>query len=169
MSCTNEAQIQFGPCIFLKGLCWVSVGYWIMHGVPSLGCFLVILCPIHCAINIWHYMLCYLPNIDNYITFIVSLERVQFEFVKSFSASMDFSFYDQTYIFDIFARWLAHQSSMDFLFIIRRTLWHIRNQKWPINHCAVNFWICPMSHQSLRSFQWMQFKWNFLCTLWIRG
>ena len=60
-------------------------------------------------------------------------------------------------------------SSMDFLFIIRRTLWHIPTQKWPIGHCAANFWISPMSHQSLRSLKWMQFKWNFFGTLWIRG
>ena len=38
----------------------------------------------HCPINIWHHMLCYLPNIYNYVTFTVSLERVQFEFVQSF-------------------------------------------------------------------------------------
>ena len=38
----------------------------------------------HCVINIWYRMLCYLPNIYNYITFTASLERVQFEFVQSF-------------------------------------------------------------------------------------
>ena len=38
----------------------------------------------NCAINILHHMLCYLPNIYNYITIMESLERVQFEFVQSF-------------------------------------------------------------------------------------
>ena len=46
---------------------------------------------------------------------------------------------------------------MDFLFIIRRTLWHIHTQKWPISHCAANFWICQMFHESLQSFKWMEF------------
>ena len=56
-----------------------------MHCVPYLGCFLVFYCVPHCAINIWHNMLCYLPNIYNYITFTASLERVQFEFMQSLS------------------------------------------------------------------------------------
>ena len=56
-----------------------------------------------------------------------------------------------------------------FLFRIKRTLWHIRTQNWPISHFAVNIWICPLSHQSQRCFKRMQFKWNFLCTLWIKG
>ena len=55
-----------------------------------------------------------------------------------------------------------------FLFIIKRTLWHIRTPKWPISHCAANIWICPLSHQSRQGFKRIQFKWNFLCTLWIR-
>ena len=55
-----------------------------MQCVPCLGCFLVfIVCPV-VIINIWHRMLCYLPNIYNYITFKASLERVQFEFLQSF-------------------------------------------------------------------------------------
>ena len=36
-------------CMLLEGLCWVSVcyGYWIVHCVPCLGCFLFfIVCPI---------------------------------------------------------------------------------------------------------------------------
>ena len=48
-------------------------------------------------------------------------------------------------------------------------LWHIRKPKLPSSHCVVNIWICPLSHQSRRCFKRMQFKWNFLCTLWIRG
>ena len=44
-----------------------------------------------------------------------------------------------------------------FLFRIKRTLWHIRAQKWPISHCAANIWICPLSYQSLHCFKRMQF------------
>ena len=56
-----------------------------------------------------------------------------------------------------------------FLCRIKRTLWHICAQKWPISHSVANIWICPLSHQSLRCFKQIQFKGNFLCTLWIRG
>ena len=64
---------------------FLFVGYWITHCVPCLGCFLVfIVCPPHSAINIWHHMRCYLPNICNYIMITASLERVQFEFLQSF-------------------------------------------------------------------------------------
>ena len=56
-----------------------------------------------------------------------------------------------------------------FFFMIKCTLWHICTAIRPISHCAVNIWICPLSHQSPRRFKQMKFKWNFLCTLWIRG
>ena len=62
-----------------------------------------------------------------------------------------------------------YQPVCNLIFGIKHTLWHIHTQKWPISHCAANFWICPLSLQSRRSFKQMQFKWNFLCTLWIQG
>ena len=62
---------------------FLFVEYWTTHCVSYLGCFLIFFVP-NCAINIWHRMLCYLPNIYNYITFTAFLERVQFEFVQSF-------------------------------------------------------------------------------------
>ena len=44
-----QPRPKYSYCIFLKGLCWVSV-CWILnktHCVPCLGCFLVfILCPV---------------------------------------------------------------------------------------------------------------------------
>ena len=42
---------------------FLFVEYWITHCVPCLGCFLVFIFVPHCAINIWHHMLCCLPNI----------------------------------------------------------------------------------------------------------
>ena len=70
--------------IFLKGLCWVSVCWIVNNALCSMswvfsGFYLV----PHCGINIWHHMLCF-QNIYNYITFMASLERVQFEFMQSF-------------------------------------------------------------------------------------
>ena len=56
-----------------------------------------------------------------------------------------------------------------FLFMINRTSSTYLHRKWPISHCAAIFSICPLSHQSVRRFKRMQFKRNFLCTLWIRA
>ena len=76
---------KYSYCILLKGLCWISV-CWIMNNalcsMPWM--FSGFYCVPNCAINIWRHLLCYLPNIYNYITFMASLERVQFEFVQSF-------------------------------------------------------------------------------------
>ena len=72
-----ELQLKYSYCIFLKGLCWVSV-CWILNGAlysmswVFSGFYFV----PHCSINICHHMLCYLPNIYNYITLTASLERV---------------------------------------------------------------------------------------------
>ena len=54
---------------------FLFVGYWITHCVPCLGVFSGFYIVPHCAINIWHHMLCYLTNIYNYITFTASLRR----------------------------------------------------------------------------------------------
>ena len=82
-SCTTETQIQLLH-FFLKGLCWVSVCWILINALfHVLGVFWFYFVP-HCSINIWHHMLCYLPDIYNYITFTASLEREQFEFVQSF-------------------------------------------------------------------------------------
>ena len=80
-----EPRPKYSYCILLKGLCWVSICWiqnnalcsmsWVFSGFYFVP---------HCAINIWHDMLCHLPNIYNNITFTASLERVQFEFVQSF-------------------------------------------------------------------------------------
>ena len=80
-----QTRPKYSYCIFLKGLFWVSVCWILNNAMCSMswvfsGFYFV----PHCAINIWHHMLCYLPNVYNYITFRVSLERVQFEFVQSF-------------------------------------------------------------------------------------
>ena len=42
---------------------FLFVGYWIKPVFHVLGAFWFLFCS-HCAINIWHYMLCYLPNIN---------------------------------------------------------------------------------------------------------
>ena len=82
-SCTTEAKYSY--CILLKGLCWVSVCWILNNALCSMSwMFSVFYCVSNCAINIWHHMLCYLPNIYNYITFTASQERVQFEFVQCF-------------------------------------------------------------------------------------
>ena len=39
-----------------------------------------------------------------------------------------------------------------FLFMIKRTLWHICTAIWPISYCVSNTWICPLSHQFPRRF-----------------
>ena len=75
-----QRVVQTGPkysyFILLKGLCWVYICWipnnalcsmsWMFSGFYGVP---------HCAINIWHHILCYLPNIYNYITFTASLER----------------------------------------------------------------------------------------------
>ena len=80
-----QPRPKYSDCILLKGLCWVSV-YWILNNaLCSMSCmFSGFYFVPHCPINIYHCMLCYLPNIYNYITFTASQERVQFEFVQSF-------------------------------------------------------------------------------------
>ena len=82
----EQLRPKYWYCIFLKGLCWVPVSYILNNALYSMswvfsGFYFV----PHCTINIWHHMLCYLLNIYNYIMFTVSLERVQFEFVLSFT------------------------------------------------------------------------------------
>ena len=75
---------KYSYCIFLKGLCWVSVCWILNNALHSMSwAFYGFYFVPHCAINIWRHILCYLPNIYNYITFKASLERVQFEFVQS--------------------------------------------------------------------------------------
>ena len=80
-----QLRPKYSYCILVKGLCWVSVCWILNNALCSmswmLSCFY---CVPHCAINIWHLMLCYLPNIYNYITFTPSLEKIQYEFVQSF-------------------------------------------------------------------------------------
>ena len=72
-------------CILLKGLCWISVCWMLNNTLWSMSwMFSGFYCVPNCAINIWHHMLFYLPNIYNYIMFTASRERVQFEFVQYF-------------------------------------------------------------------------------------
>ena len=79
-----QPRPKYSYCIFLKGLCWVSVCCILNNVLCSMSCVFSAWF-LYCAnINIWHHMLCYLTNIYNYITFIGSLERVQFKFVQSF-------------------------------------------------------------------------------------
>ena len=76
---------KYSYCILLKGLWWVSVCWIPNNALCSMSwMFFGFYCVSHCAINIWHHMLCYLPNIYNYITFTASQERAQIEFVQSF-------------------------------------------------------------------------------------
>ena len=72
-----QPKPKYSYCIFLKGLCWVSV-YWILNNAlcSMSWMFSGLYCVPHCAINIWHHMLCYHPNIYNYIKYTASLERV---------------------------------------------------------------------------------------------
>ena len=80
-----QPRPKYSYCILLKGLCWVSICLILNNALCSMSwMFSGFYCVPNCAINIWHHMLCYLPNIYNYVTFAASLERVQFEFVQSF-------------------------------------------------------------------------------------
>ena len=61
----------------------------------------------------------------------------------------------------------------------------VKHHRWPVwiffydqipqfarqipHQSLFNSWICPLSHQSPQRFKQMQFKWNFLWTLWIWG
>ena len=60
-----QPRPNYSYCIFLKGLFWVSL-CWVLNSVlcSMSWVFSVFFVP-HCAINIWHHMLCYLPNIYN--------------------------------------------------------------------------------------------------------
>ena len=83
--CVVQTRPKYSYCIFLRELCLVSVGWILNNPLCSMswsfpGFYFVPYCPI----NIWYHILCYLPNIYNYITFTASLERVQFEFMQSF-------------------------------------------------------------------------------------
>ena len=106
-SCTAEEQTQLLHS--LKGLYWVSV-CWILNNALCFisGIFSGFYCVPHCAINIWHHMLCYLPNINNYITFTASLERVQFEIVQSFPVVQVLYFSD--FAFHGFQNWQQYSS-----------------------------------------------------------
>ena len=76
-----QPRPKYSYCILLKVLCWVSICWILNNALCSMSW---MFSGFYCAINIWHHMLCYLPNIYNYITFTASLERVQFELVQSF-------------------------------------------------------------------------------------
>ena len=83
-----QTRPKYSYCIFLKGLCWVSA-CWILNN--TLRSMSWVLCGFyfvpHCVINIFHNMLCYLPDIYNYITFAASLEvTVRAVFPSSLSA-----------------------------------------------------------------------------------
>ena len=61
-----QPRPKYSYCIFLNGFCWVSVCWILNNALCSMsrvfsGFYFV----PHCAINIWHNMLCYLPNIYN--------------------------------------------------------------------------------------------------------
>ena len=71
-----QSRPKYGYCILLKGLCWVSVCWKLNNALCSVSwVFSGFYCVPDCAINIWHHMLCYLPNIYNYITFTAFLYR----------------------------------------------------------------------------------------------
>ena len=80
-----QPRPKYSYCIFLQGLCWVSVCWMLNDALCSMswvfsGFYFV----PHRAINIWHHMPCFLLNIYYNITFTASLKRVQFELVLSF-------------------------------------------------------------------------------------
>ena len=76
-----QPRPKYSYCILLKTLCWISFCWILNTALCSMSLmFSGFYCVPNCAINIWHHM----PNIYNYITFTASLDRVQFEFVKSF-------------------------------------------------------------------------------------
>ena len=61
-----QTRPKYSYCIFLKGLCWVSVCWILNNALCSMswvfpGFYFV----PHCPINIWYHMLCYLPNIKD--------------------------------------------------------------------------------------------------------
>ena len=75
-----QPRPKYSYCILLKGLCWVSVCRRLNNALCSMSwMFSSFYCVPDCAINSWDHMLCYLPNIYNYMMFTASLERVQFE------------------------------------------------------------------------------------------
>ena len=61
-----QPRPKYTCCIFLKGLCWVSVCWILNNALCSMswvfsGFYFV----PRCVINIWQHILCYLPNIYN--------------------------------------------------------------------------------------------------------
>ena len=58
---------------FLEGIVSVSVRLVLSNTVCSVSC---IVSGFHFLQYIWHHMLCYLPNIYNYIMLTSSLEEV---------------------------------------------------------------------------------------------
>ena len=68
-----QPRPKYSYCIFLKGLCWVSVRWILNNALCSMSSmFSGFYCVPNCAINIWHHMLCYLPNIYNSMKFTAS-------------------------------------------------------------------------------------------------
>ena len=103
-SCTNVAQIQL--LHFLEG---ILLGFWLLDTEERtvfyvLGVFWFYFVP-HCPINIWHHMLCYVPNIYNYITFTASLE----------SSSQWFKCCTSMILY-VNVRWIASIACMSFAF-----------------------------------------------------
>ena len=74
LQCVVQPRPKYSYCIFIKGLCWVSVCWILNNALCSISwMFSDFYCVLHCPINICHHILCYLPNICNYITFTVTL------------------------------------------------------------------------------------------------
>ena len=64
----NRGPIKYSYCIFLKGLCLVSVCWILNNALCSMSwVFSGIYFVPHCAINIWHYVLCYIPHTHTHI------------------------------------------------------------------------------------------------------
>ena len=63
-------------------------------------------------------------------------------------------------------KWCFLSPVWKFHFMIKCTSLTYLHDEWPISHCTENIWICVLSNQSPRRSKRMQFKRNFLCTLW---
>ena len=90
-----QPMIKYSHCIFLKGLCWVSVCWILNNALCSMSwVFWFLFCTPLCHQYLAPYVVLSSKYIYNYITFTASLMSVQFEFVQSFPVVLVLYFSD---------------------------------------------------------------------------
>ena len=108
-----QPRPKYSYCILLKGLCWVSVCWILNNALCSMPwMFSDFYCVPNCAIIIWHHLLCYLPNIYNYIT----SRRLWREYnLSSCSLSQLFKCCTSVILY-VNVRWISSIACMSFAF-----------------------------------------------------